>query len=313
MGVVRRAAVACAVLAVAGLVSSACSAASPHGGHTSLADPAQCPGRVLHVAVSVSQWADVTRTLGGACTTVTTVLDSAVLDPHDHELTTGDIAAFAGADLVVLNGHGYDTWAQNAAAHLQPRPRVVDVSAVAGVPETQGDPHLWYDPAIVTQASAAITTELSRLSPDAAGFFEVRALEWKRELAPYQAQLARLHRELTGRTYAATETVFDRTAAALGLHDATPPGYRTAISNEGEPAPGDVVGFEKALRTGEIDVLIDNTQTEGALPDRLRATALESGVPVLAVTESPVNPRGSFVAWQLGQLRRLADAYGVTS
>lgn len=303
-----------AIVALGTVVLGAC--AAPSAPATSPADAAHCPGRTLRVAVSVSQWTDVVRTLGGSCTTVTTVLDSAVLDPHDHELTTGNIAAFAGADLVVLNGAHYDTWAQNAAAHLQPRPRVVDVAEVAGAAADHADhadPHLWYDPEAVQRASSAITAELSRLSPDASGYFEVRALEWRRDLAPYLAELARLRQELTGRTYAATETVFDHTAAALGLRDVTPAGYRSAISNEGEPGPGDVVAFEQAMHPGGIDVLIFNPQTEGSLPDLLRSAAEAAGVPVVDVTESPPDPRGSFVAWQLDQLHRLAEAYAVTS
>src|SRR3954469_15153342 len=82
------------------LAGTACSAG---GAGASAGDPGRCPGRVLRVTVSVLQWTDAVRSLGGACTTVTTVLDSGLLDPHDHELTTGDIGALAGADLVVLN------------------------------------------------------------------------------------------------------------------------------------------------------------------------------------------------------------------
>ena len=115
-------------------------------------------------------------------------------------------------------------------------------------------------------------------------------------------------RAAAGRTYAATETVFDLTARAIGLRDVTPEGYRSAVSNEGDPAPGDIATFEKALRDGEVDVLIVNTQTEGELPDQLRTTAEHAGVPVVEVTESPPDPGGSFVAWQLAQLRRLSTA-----
>lgn len=299
------------VLAAAILGTAGC---SPGGsGHTTAADPPQCPGTVVHVAVSVSQWSDAVRTLGGACTSVTTVLDSAVLDPHDHELTTGDIGAFAGAQLVVLNGAGYDTWAENAAAHLSPRPQLVSAAAVAHVPAGHGDPHLWYDPAIVTAVSAAVTERLSDLAPASAAYFRQRAHAWQDELAPYLAEVARLRQVLAGRSYAATETVFDRTAAALGLRDATPAAYRTIISNEGEPGPGDVVAFQDALRSGGMSVLVYNTQTEGSLPEQLRSAARAAGVPVVAVTESPPEPDGSFAAWQLDQMHRLAGAFGVSS
>jgi zinc/manganese transport system substrate-binding protein len=307
----RLAAAAVALLAL--LAVPACSTARASSAHTSTGDARQCPGDVLRVTVSVSQWTDAVRSLGGACTTVTTVLDSAVLDPHDHELTTGDIAALAGADLVVLNGAGYDTWAENAARGLSPRPRVVSAAVAAGLAGEHPDPHLWGDPRIVLATSDAVTAELSGLDPGAAGYFTDRAAGWREKLQPYFTEIDRLRQSLSGRSYAATEQVFDRTAAAIGLRNATPARYLSIVTNEGEPGPGDIVAFEDHLRGGGIDVLIFNSQTEGSLPDALRATARGARLPVVEVTESPPDPGGSFASWQLAELHRLADAYGVTA
>jgi zinc/manganese transport system substrate-binding protein len=55
-----------------------------------------------------------------------------------------------------------------------------------------------------------------------------------------------------------------------------------------------------------------NTQTEGTVPDQLRAVAQQAGVPVVEVTESPPDAGGSFVAWQLAQLQQLSTALGST-
>jgi zinc/manganese transport system substrate-binding protein len=310
---VRSPAVAAGVALLAVLTAGACSAGGAASTHTTGGDARLCPGEVLRVAVSVSQWTDAVRSLGGACATVTTVLDSAVLDPHDHELTTGDIGTLSGADLVVLNGAGYDTWAENAAARLSPRPRVVSAAVAADLSRGHPDPHLWGDPQIVQATSDAVTAQLSELDPAAAGYFAERAVDWRRKLQPYLAEIDRLRQSLSGRTYAATEQVFDRTAAAIGLRNATPVRYRSIVTNEGEPGPGDVVAFQEDLRTRGMDVLIFNAQTEGSLPDALRATAEAAGIPVVDVTESPPDPRGSFPSWQLAELRRLANAYGVTA
>nr|WP_281371503.1 zinc ABC transporter substrate-binding protein [Petropleomorpha daqingensis] len=262
---------------------------------------------MVDVVVSVSQWSDLARTLGGDCTTVTTVLASSAVDPHDYEPKPADIAAFEKADLVVLNGAGYDTWAADAVRNLDPRPAVVTAAQVAGW-RTGDNPHLWYDPDLVPRMAARVTAELTTLAPHDADVFTARATAEERDRQPWTDELAALRTAAAGKTYAATETVFDPTARAIGLRDVTPEGYRSAVSNEGDPAPGDIAAFEKALRTGEVDVLVVNTQTEGELPDQLRATAEHAGVPVVEVTESPPHPGGSFVAWQLAQLRRLSTA-----
>jgi zinc/manganese transport system substrate-binding protein len=307
----RPTAVRTAALALTTLGLTACTGGSGDGSTVATGDPAACPTDVLDVVVSVGQWGDITRTLGGDCATVTTIVASGAVDPHDFDPGTADLAAFSGADLVVLNGAGYDTWAADAVATLDPEPALVNAADIARV-EEGADPHLWYDPATVQATAAAITDELTALSPDAADYFAGQATAWQVELAPYLAAVDSLRGTAAGHTYAATEPVFDRMAAAIGLTDVSPEGYRRASSNHSDPAPGDLVAFEAALANGMADVLIYNTQTSGSVPEQLRAAADGAGVPVVEVSESPADASGSFVAWQLAQLSELSDALAGT-
>jgi zinc/manganese transport system substrate-binding protein len=303
----RTTAVRTAVVALTTLGLAACTSDSGDGSTVATGDPGACPGDVVDVVVSVGQWGDITRTLGGDCATVTTIVASGAIDPHDFDPGTADLAAFSGADLVVLNGAGYDTWAADAVDTLDPEPALVSAADIAHV-EEGADPHLWYDPATVQATATAITDELTALSPDAADYFAGQATAWQEELAPYLAAVDSLRGTATGRTYAATEPVFDRMAAAIGLTDVTPEGYRRASSNDSDPAPGDLAAFEAALANGTADVLIYNTQTSGSVPEQLRAATEGAGVPVVEVSESPADASGSFVAWQLAQLSELSDA-----
>jgi zinc/manganese transport system substrate-binding protein len=170
------------------------------------------------------------------------------------------------------------------------------------------DPHLWYAPETVHAMAGVLADELASVSPDAADYFQGSAATWQRDLRRYTDAVVSLSSIAAGRSYAATEPVFDRMAAAIGLTDATPEGYRRASTNHSEPAPGDLSAFEAALRDGSVDVLIYNTQTSGSVPKQLRAAAESAGVPVVDVTESPADAGSSFVSWQLAQLRDLSDA-----
>lgn len=320
---------ALALTALGTLALTGCSESGSTGSGAAVrsGDAEACPGEVVDVAVSVGQWSDVVERLGGACATVTTVVASSSVDPHSFEPDTADIAAFSGADLVVVNGAGYDGWAEAAVENLDPAPAVVDVAELAGLGgddhagEEQhsgedghggADPHLWYEPDVLPEVAAAVTAELGDLTPDAAGYFDEQAAAWAAELQPYLDAVESLRAGADGRTYAATETVFDRMAAALGLEDATPEGYRRAAGNESEPAPGDLTAFEAALADGSVDVLVYNAQTRGSIPEQLRAAAEDAGVPVVEVTESPTDADGSFVAWQVAQLSALSDALRAT-
>jgi zinc/manganese transport system substrate-binding protein len=304
---VHRARTAAVLAVLTGLAGLAGCSGGDAGPVTDAGDPANCPGEVLDVVVSVAQWGSIVDQLGGDCANVTTVLGSAAGDPHDHEASTGDIAAFEDADLVVYNGAGYDEWAADAAADLSPRPVVLEVAEIAGA-ATGDDPHLWYEPELVPRFADAVTQALTERSPDAAPYLQQQRQLFTTELQPYVEALARLRDLSAGRSYAATEPVFDRTARAVGLSDVTPSGYRDAVGNEGEPSPGDLAAFESALTEGRVDVLLFNAQTAGSLPEQVRDTAEGAGVPVVEVTESAPDDDGSFVEWQVDQLERLSDA-----
>jgi zinc/manganese transport system substrate-binding protein len=298
--------VALTALAAVGL--AACTAGGEDTGATSTGDPDVCPGEVVDVVVSVGQWGDVVRSLAGDCADVTTIVASGSVDPHDFEPGTGDLAAFSAADLVVVNGGHYDEWAEDAVATLDEQPELLVAAEAASVPDAEADPHLWYDPQIVRAVAGAVSDALRAQSPAASEYLTEQQQAWERELQPYLDAVAELRTLAQGRSYAATETVADRLAIAVGLTDVTPEDYRRAVSNESEPPPGAIAEFEAVLRGGAAEVLVVNRQTSGSLVEQLVDTAEEADVPTVSVTESPPPDAGSFVEWQLAQLEELRAA-----
>ena len=266
-----------------------------------------CPVQPLDVTVTVDQWGAVVRHLAGACAQVTTIVTGATGDPHEYEPTPGDAAAFTRARLVVMNGAHYDSWADKLLESASDKPEVVDAAAVVG--RHEGDnPHLWYSPSAVDEVAAAVTKQLQELLPTASDYFATQAQSWAHEYGAVHEAVDGLRAKAAGKPYAATEPVFDDMAAAVGLVDATPPGYRQAAANESEPAPGDLAALEALLRDRRAAVLIVNIQTEGSLVDQLRTESQDAGVPVVEVTETMPADAPSFVAWQQRQL----EALGVT-
>ena len=62
-------------------------------------------------------------------------------------------------------------------------------------------------------------------------------------MKPYDDAITAIKGAASGKTYAATESVFDDMAAAVGLQNKTPQGYQTAASNETDPSPADLDAF----------------------------------------------------------------------
>ena len=301
----RRASVV-ATVALA-LAATGCSTGQTKAGNTAAAS---CPSAPVAVVVSVDQWGDIVSELGGSCATVKTVLASSSVDPHDYEPSPADAASFTGARLVVVNGAGYDPWASKLAASSAAAAPVVSAAAVTKTPDG-ANPHLWYQPSAVPAVADAVTAALTKLDPQASDYFSQRRSQFTATMAPYTSLIDKIKSEAAGKSYAATETVFDYQAQALGLVNKTPEGYRRASANESDPAPGDIDAFRTLLAGRGVDVLVYNTQTEGSIPKQIRTAAESAGVPVVNVTETVPPGQTSFEGWQYGQLAALAKALGV--
>ncbi len=288
--------------AALGLTLGAC-------GSTEAADTPQgdCPVAPVSVVASVNQWGQIVEQLGGDCVVVDTIITGSAADPHDYEPTPADTAAFESADLAVLNGLGYDSWATRALDQVGDGPAVIVAGDVAGR-STGDNPHLWYSPAAVGEMAEAITGELTTLAPDAVNYLGGRSDAWAASFAGYDAALDALAQAADGASFASTEPVADDLLEAVGLRNVTPEGYRSAALNETEPSPSDLVAFDELLGTGEVAVLVVNPQSEGPVADQLRRRAEADKVPVVEVTETVPDDADGFVAWQVDQIEALTKA-----
>ncbi|MEN4477174.1 metal ABC transporter solute-binding protein, Zn/Mn family [Mycolicibacterium cosmeticum] len=305
---------------------AACSGGGNTTATSNTAPSGDCPTTPVNVVVSVDQWGQIVNSLGGACAKVTTILAGSSVDPHDFEPSPSDAATFTGAQLVVVNGGHYDEWASKLAASSAPNAPVINALQASGIEHDEhpedgshdghdhGDgvnPHAWYSPAAVTAVADAVTAKLGELAPQAKDYFATQRGAFSTSLRPYDELIAKIKAGAAGKTYGATESVFDDMAAAVGLQDKTPAGFQAAASNETDPSPADLDAFLKLLNGKGVDVLIYNTQTEGSVPEQIRTAAQNAGIPVVNVTETVAPGAKSFEAWQVDQLTALAKALGV--
>lgn len=302
-----------AVVSLTGCAATADGAAPTGGPSAGGGNSDACPQAPVDVTASIGPWGAVAAEIGGRCAVVTTVIGSTGGDPHEYEPTPGDAAALTGARVVVVNGAGYDEWAQRVldTVGAGTGPTVVDAAGVVGA-AAGANPHLWYDPADVRLVAAAVSAALVHAAPGAGAYLRERLADWTASLAPYDRAVRSIKDQAGGRPYGATEDVAAYLLAAAGLVDVTPPGWVSATSNGSDPSPGDLNAFLAALSDGRMAVLVYNPQTEGPLPEQVRQAAQASDVPVVEMTETLPPGAASFETWQVAQLTALAAALDVT-
>src|SRR5579862_8552231 len=120
----------------------------------------------LRVVAAENFWGSIAAQLGGDRVQVTSVIANPATDPHDYEPTAVDARTLAGAQLVIVNGIGYDPWATKLLKANPVEGRVVlTVGNLLGL--SPGDnPHRWYSPSDVRRVIAAIVRDYERLDPE---------------------------------------------------------------------------------------------------------------------------------------------------
>ncbi len=84
-------------------------------------------------------------------------------EPHDYELTTGDIAKIENSHLLVINGSGFEPWADKLQNDLLNKK--IKVIKTAQHLTTVTDPHIWLDPVLAQQEVKIITQALIEIDP----------------------------------------------------------------------------------------------------------------------------------------------------
>ena len=266
-------------------------------------------GGTIRVVAAENFWGSIAAQLGGDRVTVASIIDSPDADPHDYEPTTADGRAIATADLVLVNGIGYDTWASRLAAANPVDGRVLlTVGDLVGVADG-GNPHRWYNPADVRAVVAAITRAYQRIdSADSAYFVQQKAAFETTATAAYQAVSAEIRTKYAGTKVGASESIFAMIAPALGLDLVTPSGFLTAVSQGTDPTAADKATVDAQIRDRVIKVYVYNAQN--ATPDVQGqiAAARAHGIQVTTITETMTPATAPWEQWQTTQLVALRDA-----
>jgi len=266
------------------------------------------PG-VVAVVAAENFWGSLAGQLGGAHARVTSVIDNPDADPHDYEATAADGRAVAAAGLVLVNGVGYDGWADKlVAANPSSTRTVLNVGDLVGLKE--GDnPHRWYNPANVRAVIDRITTDYKKLDPADAAFFDSRHdTVLGTNLKGYVDAIAQIRAKYAGTPVGASESIFAMLAPALGLTLLTPASFLTAISEGTDPTAADKATIDAQIRTRQIRVYVYNSQN--ATPDVQAQVneARQAGIPVTTITETLTPAGASFQDWQVAQLAALERA-----
>ena len=262
----------------------------------------------LQIVAAENMWGSLVRQLGGDRVQVTSVVSDPNADPHEYSSSAVTARAFAGAKYVVVNGAGYDSWADKLlAANAEPGRKVLVVADLLG--KKNGDnPHFWYDPAYVLTAVHQMDDDLIALDPANASYYRQQLLALLTSLGGYQARILAISQKFAGTKVAATEDIFAYLAAAAKLDLISPSAFTQAVAEGNDPPASSVVTFQQQLRTKAPAVLVFNSQTVTPLTDTMKQLAAQQHIPVVPMSEIAQPANATFQAWMDNQIAALQRA-----
>lgn len=260
----------------------------------------------MEIVAAENFYADIAQQVGGPRVNVTNILNNPGRDPHLFEANASSARAIAGAQIVIMNGAGYDPWIRPLLMGSRSNKRhVIRVDTL--VHYRPGDNlHLWYSPTTMPTLARKLARLLSEIDPSHTDDYMHRLRVFTDSLKPLQRKLSMLRARYGGTPVAATEPVFGYMADVLGLemHEKA---FQAAMMNGTEPTPSQVIRFETDLTRHRVRILIYNRQVADQRTARLRNIAQEAGIPAVGVTETKP-PQLTYQEWMIHQLTVLQIA-----
>ena len=292
--------------------TSACSTASPVSSTAAPGGSAAggaSGGKVIQVAAAENFWGSIAAQLGGSHAQVTSIITNPDTDPHSYEPTTADARTVTTAQYAIVNGIGYDGWADKLLATNPGSGRTeLNVGDLVGI-KPGGNPHRWYSPANVHQVIEQITADYKKIDPaDAAYFDQQKTVFETQTLAPYNALIATIKATYAGTPIGASESIVTPLAEGLGLTMKTPESFLDAMSEGTDPTAADKATIDQQIKNKQIKIYVYNSQN--STPDVVSQVNLakSEGIPVATVTETLAPAGDTFQQWQVAELTGIEQA-----
>lgn len=121
---------------------------------------------------------DFSKEIGGEKVDVTLLVPSGV-EPHDWEPTVKDLQRIQQADVIIINGIGFENWIDDIDT-VNSDVEVVDTSI--GISTLENDPHIWLNPVMAKKQVENIVDSLSKVDPLNEKYYKQNGISYIKKL-----------------------------------------------------------------------------------------------------------------------------------
>ena len=292
--------IAIALPVSAALALAGCSSPTPTESTPTSTESSSGTG-VIKVVATTSVWASIVEFVGGDAVEVTAIISDPSQDPHSYEASARDQLAVSDAELVVINGGGYDDFMLQLV-QAAPDTKLVLEAVEGGESHSEGDDHaeedhsheenehVWYDFDVVSDFAVRLADVLTELRPEALDAVSGHFAEFEAELEVLSLRRDALRDRALGLGVMQTAPLASLLLEDAGFVDLTPVDLLSAVEEEREVPPLVMSEAEQLLGSGDIALLAVNEQLIDPQSEQLVAWAQASGVAVVYFSELIPDP-----------------------
>ncbi|MGM9905384.1 metal ABC transporter solute-binding protein, Zn/Mn family [Lactobacillus sp.] len=255
----------------------------------------------IKIVTSTNIYADIAQNIVGKYGKATALIANGNSDPHDYEPTTNAAKTVAGADIIVANGMGYDSWMDNLAASNDKK--AVKVGEDLLQLDSSANPHIWYNLSMPKKYVAYLVKELSKIDKKHASYYQAQAKKYLKKIDKIDQVADQIKGEKAKQVFV-SEPVFDyaleRTGFKIGNKN-----FEEATEKETDPSAAVIAKMNEAIKKKQIAFFVNNTQASSDMVKSFVKKAKKQGIPILEVRETMPN-KVAYADWMLANYQKLA-------
>lgn len=255
----------------------------------------------IQVVASVDFYGEAAKTVLGNHGTVTSIINSPNIDPHDYEPTTSAGKKVAQADVAIANGVGYDAW-MNKLVKTSDTTTLIQASKIVGVKDGENE-HIWYKPQAMPKMANAYAKKFGQIDPTHKADYQANAKKYIQSLQPLMKLINQLKNNANGKEVAISEPVFQNALHYLG-YKVVDNHFAMAIEEGTDPSAQDIKELTQKIQDKQIAFFVQNTQVNSPLVKNMVAKCKAANIPVLKVTETLPADK-NYVTWMTSQYKQL--------
>lgn len=215
----------------------------------------------IKIVSSTNVWGSVANLVAGRLATVDAIIFNSTQDPHSFELTARDQLLINNADIVIMNGGGYDEFMKQAVA-ADPTPAIMVNTFQASGTDPSRNEHIWYDVDQVPAVAKAIAAAIVELKPSSGAEVEAQVIDFRQKISERKAHLEAL-RESPKKVFL-TEPLITYLIEDAGYKDLTPVAFSEAVEEDRDIPPTVLKAATEILSSGKVEILCVTVNTETA-------------------------------------------------